>query len=102
MSDSAKVELFVGIKVIAALERHFDELDSRHAYLVGGKDQQSLRRVTINDEEILGRPVEQGTAVSSLGDIVRNLKSIFSKSVPQYPLKDSEIRIYARVPKDSF
>jgi len=102
MSDSAKVELFVGIKVTAGLERHLDELDSRYAYLVGGKDQQSLRRVTIDDEEILGRSVEQGTTVSSLRDIVRNLKSIFSEFVPQYPLKDSEVRIYAKVPRDSF
>ena len=102
MSDSTKVELFVGIKVTAALERHLDELDSRYAYLVGGKDQQSLRRVMIKEDEILGRSVEQGTTVKSLSDIVRNLKSILSKFVPQYPLKDSEIRIYGRGPRDSF
>ncbi|TET46513.1 hypothetical protein E3J62_03920 [candidate division TA06 bacterium] len=102
MSDRAKMELFVGIKVTAALERHLDELNSSYAYLVAGKDEQSLRRITINDAEILGRSVEQATTVGSLSDIVKNLKSILSKFVPQYPLKDSEIRIYARGPKESF
>ncbi len=102
MSDRTKMELFVGIKVTAALERHLDELNSSYAYLVGGKDEQSLRRITINDDEILGRSVEHGTPVGSLSDIVKNLKSILSKFVPQYPLKDSEIRIYSRGPKESF
>jgi hypothetical protein len=33
--------------------------------------------------------------VEALVDIVRNLKSIMLKHVPEYALKDSEIRIYS-------
>ncbi|MFQ5906002.1 MAG: hypothetical protein ACE5JA_05460 [bacterium] len=95
MPDRAKVELFVGIKITAALQRQLDDLDSRYDHLLGGRDELSLQRATIDDDEVLGRPVGQGTTVNSLSDIVKNLKSILVKYVPQYPLKDSEIRIYA-------
>jgi len=95
MSDGTKVVLFVGIKVTNALERHLDESESGHGHLLEGKNQQSLQRATLGDEELLGRPVEQGATVESLDDIVRNLKSILVKHIPRYPLKNSDIRIYA-------
>jgi hypothetical protein len=94
-SDEAKVKLFVGVKVTNALQRHLDESESGHGHLFEGRNQQSLQRVTIDGEELLGRSVERGATVESLGDIVRNLKSILLKHVPKYPLKNSEIRIYA-------
>jgi hypothetical protein len=95
MLDGAKATLFVGIKVTNALQRHLDESESGHGHLFEGRNRQSLQRVTIDGEELLGRPLEQGAPVESLGDIVRNLKSILLKHVPKYPLKNSEIRIYA-------
>lgn len=95
ISDGARAALFVGVKVTNALQRHLDESESGHEHLFDGKNQQSLHRVTMQGEELLGRAVEQGATVESLGDIVRNLKSILLKQVPKYPLKNSEIRIYA-------
>lgn len=95
MSEGAKVTLFVGIKVTNALERHLDESESGHGNLFEGTSQQSLQRVTMDGEELLGRSIERGATVESLDDIVRNLKSIMLKHVPKYPLKNSEIRIYA-------
>ena len=95
MSDRAKTVLFVGFKVTSALQRHLDESESGHGHIFEGRDQQSLQRVMIEGEELSGRPVEQGLKVESLVDIVRNLKSIMQKHVPEYALKDSEIRIYS-------
>jgi hypothetical protein len=95
ISDGANVMLFVGVKVTNALQRYLDELESGHGHLFEGRNQQSLQRVTLDGEELLGRSVERGATVESLGDIVRNLKSILLKHFPTYPLKSSEIRIYA-------
>jgi hypothetical protein len=58
MSDGTKVTLFIGIKVTSALQRHLDESESGYGDLFEGNNQQSLQRVTIDDEEFLGRPVE--------------------------------------------
>lgn len=95
MPDGAGIMLFVGIKVTNALQRHLGELESGHGHLFEGRNRQSLQKVTIDGEDLLGRSVERGATVKSLGDIVRNLKSILLKHVPKYPLKNTEIRIYA-------
>lgn len=96
MLNELKGELFVGIRVTGNLQRHLDEANSRYEYLLEGRDEQSLQRVKINDQEVLGRSVEQGATVDSLSEIVRSLKSILLKYVPQYPLKDSEVKMYTR------
>lgn len=96
MLGEGSVDLFVGLKITSNLERQLDESRSRYEYLFEGGDEQSLHRATIEGEEILGRPVEPGVPVDSLMNVVRNLRSILSKICPGYPLKDSEIRVYAR------
>ena len=102
MSDGARVMLFVGVKVTSALQRHMEESESGHGHLFEGRSKQSLQRVTMDGEELLGRAVEQGATVESLSDVVRNLKSIVLKHVPKYPLKNSEIRIYAGAASSSY
>jgi hypothetical protein len=101
-SDGTRVMLFVGVKVTSALQRHMDESESGHQHLFEGRSQQSLQRVTMDGEELLGRAVEQGATVESLDDIVRNLRSILLKQIPKYPLKNSEIRIYAGAASSSY
>lgn len=96
MLEETKAELFVGIRIGAALERQLDESNSRYDHLLEGRDAQSLRRVTIDGLEVLGRSMEQGTTVDSVDDIVRNLKSILLKTCPKYNPKNSEIKIYTR------
>jgi len=91
-------DLFVGIKVTGDLKRYLHEYAERYEYLLEGGDDQSLRRVTINGEDVLGRTVEQGVTVDSLANVVRNLKSILLKICPEYAVRDSEIRIYIRTP----
>jgi exo-beta-1,3-glucanase (GH17 family) len=95
MPDKIKTELFVGVRITPALQRHFDESESGQGHLLEGKSERSLQKVTIGSEEIMGRAVAQGATVDSLVDIVRNLRSILLRYVPRYPLKDSEIKIYA-------
>ncbi len=96
MVTEVKVELFVGMTITTPLQRQLDESKDRYGYLLEGGDAENLQRVTIDGKEVLGRPVEQGTTVDSLGDIVRNLKSILLKMCPGYALKDSEIKMYTR------
>ncbi len=96
MCVEGRGDLFVGIRITANLKRHLDERGSRYEYLLEGTDEQSLRRATIDGQEILGRLMEQGSTVDSLANVVRNLKSILLKICPEYVLRDSEIRIYAR------
>ena len=101
-SDGAGLMLFIGVKVTNALQRHMDESENGHGHLFEGRNRQSLQRVTIDGEDLLGRSGEQGATVESLGDIVRNLKSILLKHVPKYPLKNTEIRIYAGAVSSSY
>lgn len=91
--------LFVGIKVTSSLKRQLDESSSRYDYLFGGADEQSLHKVTIDGDEILGRFLEQATTIDSFSNVVKNLKSILSKVCPGYAIRDSEIKIYARSPE---
>lgn len=96
MLGQDRTGLFVGIRIRGNLKRLLEESSSRYDYLFGGEDEQSLHRVTIDGDEMLGRFVEQGTTVDSFSNVVKNLRSILSKICPGYAVRDSEIKIYAR------
>ena len=96
MTDKVRTEPFIGIKITNRLQQQLDDCDSGNERYFDGRESQSLQIVTINEEQILGRAVEQGTPIDSLEDVAQNIRSILIKICPKYNIDDSRIKLYAR------
>jgi len=96
MVDEVRKQPFIGIKITNKLQQELDECNNVYKRYFDGSEPQSLRIVTIDGEEILGRAVEQGTSIDSLENIAQNIRSILSKACPKCNVGDSGIKVYAR------
>ncbi len=96
MIDEVRKQPFIGIKITNKLQQELDDCNDVYKRYFDGSEPQSLRIVTIDGEEILGRAVEQGVSIDSLENIGQNVRSILSKACPKYNVGDSGIKVYAR------
>ncbi len=96
MTNEARRQPFIGIKITNRLQQQLDDCDSINERYFDGSEPQSLQIVTIDEEEILGRTVEQGASIDSLEDVGQNIRSILIKVCPKYNIGDSNIKVYAR------
>ncbi len=96
MTNEARRQPFIGIKITNRLQQQLDDCDSINERYFDGSKPQSLQIVTIDEEEILGRAVEQGASIDSLEDIAQNIRSILLKICPKYDIGDSKIKVYAQ------
>ena len=96
MIDDVKREPFIGVKITNKLQQMLDDCDNTTKRYFNGSEPQSLQIVTIDEDQILGRVVEQGASVGSLDSIAQNIKSILMKICPKYNIGDSSISVYAR------
>jgi len=96
MIDEVRKQPFIGIKITNKLQQELDECNNVYKRYFDGSEPQSLRIVTIDGEEILGRAVEQGVSIDSLENIAQNVRSILSKICPKYNIGDSGLKVYAR------
>jgi len=96
MTDEARREPFIGIKITDRLQQQLDDCHSINERYFDGSEPQSLQIVTIDGEQILGRTVKQGAAIDSLEDVGQNIRSILLKICPKYNIGDSKIKVYAR------
>lgn len=92
--DEARKEPFIGIKITNRLQQQLDVCNSINERYFDGSEPQSLRIVTIDGEQILGRAVEQGASIDSLEDVGQNIRSILLKICPKYNIGDSKVRVY--------
>ena len=86
---------FVGIRITSELQRHLDKCDVANRHYFERREPQSLRVMTIDGKQILGRPAKRGATIDSLEDAVQNIKSILLKICPQYNVGASEIKVYS-------
>ena len=95
MTDEVRTEPFIGIKITNRLQQLLDDCDSANERYFDGSEPQSLQIVTIDEEQILGRPIEQGASIDSLEDVAQNIRSILIKVCPKYNV-DFKVKVYAR------
>ena len=95
MTDKVRTEPFIGIKITNRLQQQLDECDSGNERYFDGSEAQSLQIMTIDEEQILGRPIEQGASIDSLEDVAQNIRSILIKICPKYNI-DFKVKVYAR------
>jgi len=96
MTDKARRQPFIGIKITNRLQQQLDDCDSSNERCFDGSEPQSLQIVTIDGEQILGRAVKQGASIDSLEDVAQNIGSILLKICPKYNIGDSKIKVYAQ------
>jgi hypothetical protein len=89
-------QLFVGIKVSRALQ---NELDSpapgtKHYLEPGTPDY--LEIVTMGDDKIIGRYVENGSRADEVGTLGRNVCSIVRIVARGYRIEEESVLVYTR------
>lgn len=96
MMEAVKERLFVGLKITNTLQRMLDECNSVYHVYFRDDNPAHLQIVKVDGMDYLGKSLEQGLPVSSINDIVLNIKSILTKIVPKYTVSAGEIKVFAR------
>ncbi|HEY2988225.1 MAG TPA: hypothetical protein VGL11_10910 [Candidatus Binatia bacterium] len=87
--------LFVGIKISAKLQRELDNCARGTEHYFKEDKPESLQIVTIGEDKMIGRFLQDGFAVAGLDDVSRNVRSIVSLITSGYRLTEDAVRIYA-------
>lgn len=86
--------LFVGIKISAKLQRELDNhARGTERYFKEDKPE-SLQIVTLGDEKLIGRFLQDGFPVSDIDNVSRNVRSIVTLITQGYRIEEDSIRIY--------
>jgi hypothetical protein len=89
--------LFVGIKISAKLQRELDNCARGTEHYFKEDKPESLQIVTIGEDKMIGRFLQDGFAVAGLDDVSRNVRSVVSLITSGSPIAEDAIRIYAGV-----
>ena len=97
--DDMDKRLFVGIKISPKLQRELDNCPRRaeHYFKENRPENrpESLEIVTLGEEKLIGRFLQDGFPVSDIDNVSRNVRSIVSLITQGYRLAEDSVRIYA-------
>ncbi|HEY3302471.1 MAG TPA: hypothetical protein VGL70_02925 [Candidatus Binatia bacterium] len=91
----ADKRLFVGIKISTKLQRELDNCTRGTEHYFKEDTPEALKIVTMGEDKLIGRFLEDGFPVSSIDDVSRNVRSVVTLITSGYRLPDDSIRIYA-------
>jgi hypothetical protein len=92
--DGLDKRLFVGIKISSKLQRELDNCARGTERYFKEDKPESLQIVSMGEEKLIGRFLEDGFPVSSIDDVSRNVRSVVSLITSGYRIPDDSIRIY--------
>jgi len=92
--DGLDKRLFVGIKISSKLQRELDNCARGTEHYFKEDTPEALKIVTVGEDKLIGRFLEDGFPVSSIDDVSRNVRSVVSLITSGYRIPDDSIRIY--------
>jgi hypothetical protein len=92
--------LFVGVKISAKLQREMDNCARGNERYFKEDKPESLQIITLGEDRLLGRFLQDGFPVNDIDNISRNVRSVVGVITAGYRLAEDSIRIYtdSRVP----
>jgi len=87
--------LFVGIKISPKLQRELDNCPRVAERYFKENNPESLEIVTLGEEKLIGRFLQDGFPVNDIDNVSRNVRSIVTLITQGYRLAEDSIRIYA-------
>lgn len=94
MADIDK-RLFVGIKISPKLQRGLDNCARGTERYFKEDTPESLQIVTLGEEKLIGRFLQDGFPVRDIENVSRNVRSIVGLITKGHQLTDDSVRIYA-------
>jgi hypothetical protein len=93
--DDRDKRLFVGIKISPKLQRELDNCRRGAEHYFKENNPESLEVVTLGEEKLIGRFLQDGFPVSDIENVNRNVRSIVTLITQGYRLAEDSVRIYA-------
>jgi len=87
--------LFVGIKISPKLQRELDNCPRVAERYFKENNPEALEIVTLGEEKLIGRFLQDGFPVSDIDNVSRNVRSIVTLITQGHRLAEDSIRIYA-------
>jgi hypothetical protein len=86
--------LFVGIKISSKLQRELDNFARGTEHYFKEDKPESLQIITVGEDKLIGRFLEDGFPATGIEDVSRNVRSIVGLITSGYRIPDDSIRIY--------
>jgi len=94
MSETA-TRLFVGIKITKALQNDLDSPVPGVKQYFDGLNGNYLQIVSLRDDKLIGRYLDDGFPAANLGDVLRNVCSLVMLITRGRRIEEDEVRIYS-------
>lgn len=92
--DGAEKRFFIGIKITSKLQRELDNCARGTERYFKEDTPESLRVITVGENKLIGRFLDDGFPVSGIDDVGRNVRSIVTLITSGSRISDDSIRIY--------
>ena len=86
--------LFVGIRISPKLQRELDNCPREVERYFKENNPESLQVVTLGEEKLIGRFLQDGFPVSDVENVSRNVRSIVALITQGHRLTEDSVRIY--------
>ncbi|HBA40155.1 MAG: hypothetical protein A2W73_06260 [Deltaproteobacteria bacterium RIFCSPLOWO2_12_55_13] len=87
--------LFVGVKISTKLQNELDHCARDTERYFKEDKVEYLQVVTLGEERLIGRFLQDGFPVNDIDNVSRNIRSIVQLVAPRYRVEDGSIQIYA-------
>ena len=94
MSEMAN-RLFVGIKVSKALQNDLDSPVPGVKQYYDGSNSNYLQIISLRDEKIIGRYLDDGFPAANVNDVSRNICSLVKLITRGRRIEEEEVQIYS-------
>jgi hypothetical protein len=87
--------MFVGLKTNDKLRDQLDSSTTSMKPFFKDNNPEFLQVIQIDDTEYIGKAIESGASLESLGNIFRNVKTMIKMICPSFSVADDAIKILA-------
>jgi len=94
-------KMFVGIKTNERLRDQLDASRNNLKPFFNENNPEFLQLLRIDDNEYIGKAIESGASYESLGNVLKNLKTMLRMICPEYTFSDDAIKFMALTPVPS-
>ncbi|MBI4527416.1 MAG: hypothetical protein HY695_26785 [Deltaproteobacteria bacterium] len=91
----AENRLFVGMKISAKLQREMDNCARGTERYFKEDRPESLQIVTLGEEKLIGRFLQDGFPVNEIDNVSRNIRSVVTLITQGHRIAEDSIRIYS-------
>ena len=95
MIDAVK-RLFVGIKISKALQVELDSpAEGTKHYFAGTGDEDALQIITLGEQKLIGRYIDDGFPAADISDVSRNLCTMVKMITHGRRIEENDVQIYS-------